>query len=120
MSRKFISILSGTTYNVHANEIASGMRQQQQQQSSTLQLHPNENDQSSSPSLSSPQSLLSSPNNFGGGGGGRLSNLSALITGRTIIPVPETIKCIVHFLDDTEHIFEIDVSYLEYSVVIVC
>nr|XP_027194217.1 tyrosine-protein phosphatase non-receptor type 4-like [Dermatophagoides pteronyssinus] len=106
MSRKFISILSGTTYNVHANEIASGMRQQQQQQSSTLQLHPNENDQSSSPSLSSPQSLLSSPNNFGGGG--RLSNLSALITGRTIIPVPETIKCIVHFLDDTEHIFEID------------
>ena len=105
MSRKFISILSGTTYNVHANEIASGMRQQQQQQSSSSlqqqqQQHQNEND----PSLS--QSLLSSPNNFGG----RFSNLSALITGRTIVPIPETIKCIVHFLDDTEHIFEIDVS----------
>lgn len=90
MSRKFISAFTGT-YNVHANEVARGMHNQGElsDQSQPLDKH-----------------QINSPNNFSG----RLSNLSALITGRPIPNVPQTIKCLVHFLDDTEHIFEVDVS----------
>lgn len=86
MARKFIAALSGT-YNVHANELA----------------------QSGSNNDTQTNSRLAS---------GLGANLSAFINTRSIRaqPIQETIKCVVHFLDDTEHIFEIDVSLCKFKL----
>lgn len=97
MSRKFISSIRGS-YNVHANEIARGMRSI------------SENDQDDDQQQKQLQNA--SPNNSLTG---RLSNLGAMIIGRgggqyPIQSRPLTIRCIVRFLDDTEHIFEVDRS----------
>ncbi|UXI22664.1 NADH dehydrogenase [ubiquinone] 1 alpha subcomplex assembly factor 3 [Sarcoptes scabiei] len=86
MSRKFISSLSGTTYNVHANEIARG--------------HGNQKEKIVNSANNQNNTYLAV----------RLSNLSSLFIGRSLVQIPDTIKCVVHFLDDTEQIFEIDRS----------
>lgn len=88
MSRKFISSLSGTTYNVHANEIARG--------------HGNQKEKIVNSANNQNNTYLAV----------RLSNLSSLFIGRSLVQIPDTIKCVVHFLDDTEQIFEIDVSLM--------
>lgn len=82
-----MAALSGT-YNVHANELARGGSAGNVEQAA-----------GSSPVPGS--SLL--PAAF-----------AKLVRQQTVQQSPppqlETIKCVVHFLDDTQHIFEVDVS----------
>lgn len=87
MSRKFIAALSGT-YNVHANELAHGGSAGNVQQ------------QISGSSTGAGSSLL--PAAFA-------KFVRQQSVQQSPPPQVETIKCVVHFLDDTQHIFEVDV-----------
>lgn len=93
MSRKFIAALSGT-YNVHANELAHGGSAGNVQQISGS-------------STGAGSSLL--PAAF-----------AKFVRQQSVQQSPppqiETIKCVVHFLDDTQHIFEVDVRQKFYKM----
>lgn len=86
MSRKFIAALSGT-YNVHANELAHGGSAGNVQQVSGA-------------SAGAGSSLL--PAAFA-------KFVRQQSAQQSPPPQVETIKCVVYFLDDTQHIFEVDV-----------
>ncbi|KAI2811312.1 Tyrosine-protein phosphatase non-receptor type 3 [Blomia tropicalis] len=90
MSRNFMAALSGT-YNVHANELAQG--------GSNQNVATNTETIANVGTSSGTTSLL--PAAF-----------AKLVRQQTIQPSSppqiETIKCVVHFLDDTQHIFEVD------------
>ena len=87
MSRKFIAALSGT-YNVQKCEAHGGSAGNVQHIASLAG------------STSTPGASLL-PAAF-----------AKLVRQQTVQQSPqiETIKCVVHFLDDTQHIFEVDVS----------
>lgn len=90
-----MAALSGT-YNVHANELAQG--------GSNQNVATNTETIANVGTSSGTTSLL--PAAF-----------AKLVRQQTIQPSSppqiETIKCVVHFLDDTQHIFEVDVSILQ-------
>ena len=113
LSRKFLAALSGT-YNVHANEIAHGSSVSNVQQ---------QNDDVPTTISGAGATTASRTGTFG-------SNLLPTAIVKLVQRQQhhnhqqqqqyntltlqqqqyETIKCLVYFLDDTQHLFEVDVS----------